>query len=83
MNKTWYKDCKDDKEKEERSHNLVAAVPSLRVLKSILLDYKRDIEYNQSKADLYDSPNWAYQQADFLGQKRSLDKILELLVLED
>jgi len=31
-----------------------------------------------SNAD-YDSPSWAYKQADLIGQKRQLQKVLDLL----
>lgn len=52
----------------------------LRERLSILLNEKsNDAEKDGRSKDGYDSPNWAYKQADMQGYKRALAEISSLL----
>lgn len=45
-----------------------------------LMQEKREYSINQKISDTaYDSPNWAYKQADLVGYLRALDEISDLL----
>ena len=84
MNLDWLKDVRGNKEHErQRIAEIQAARPALKVLKNIL---ERKIEEAQRVAktkDLYESPAWAYYQADNNGVVRAYTEILTLLDLGD
>lgn len=48
---------------------------------SKMLNSKIDAAYRQSRSkEGYDSPNWAYKQADTQGYNRALSEIISLLI---
>ena len=75
----WYRGVKGEPERNERAKEVRSALPSLRILKSILEDKLDQLETEHTKKAKYDSPSWAYIQADYVGAKRSLQEIIQLL----
>lgn len=76
MKTQWYADL--PKDKQEDFKKMVTG-------SKIVLDKAVQIVYNMNKtgkdAD-YDSPSWAYKQADTIGYNRALKDIISLLTVE-
>lgn len=65
-------------EKDVRDEFASSAALRGRLIK-LMLD-KRDYAITQNISDKnYDSPNWAYKQADLVGYMRALEEISDLL----
>lgn len=81
MQVAWFTDIKDKDKQEEFKKSVVGS--------KIVLDKAKLICYNKirvgerSKLTDYDSPSWAYRQADLLGYNRALNEIMELLTVAD
>ena len=73
----WVADKKTDKEKKDFFESLTNNRFVLGRLKDILLEDLEALE-KQGVSD-YDSPSWAYKQADLNGQKRQIQRVLDLL----
>lgn len=65
--------------KEEMDAVLAASNRGFSVLKSILESKLAQCHKARSDVGGYDSPSWAYKQADLNGEERSLRMILDLL----
>jgi hypothetical protein len=78
MKTAWLKDCKTKKEKEAVNQVLQSNRESLDRLKEILEPMLKD---NTPAAD-YDSPSWAYKQADRNGFNRAVTTVLDLINLD-
>ena len=55
------------------------------ILDDIILILERDLQANISamrKQTNYEDPAWAYKQADFIGQQRAINALIELLTLD-
>lgn len=79
----WIKHLKENKQREEFMLNLVAAKTVLNRLSELI---KEDIKASQSGSltkDKYESPNWAYLQADKVGEQRALNKILKIIDIQE
>lgn len=80
MKTEWFKHLKT-KEEQEKFKEVVNS-------STLILDRLREIVYNRYKngnsisIDDYDSPSWAYKQADRLGEQRAYEFILSLLNIE-
>ena len=74
MKAVWFKGRKD---KEARKKEVLNYRNAFDELREILLE----LEDNGCKAD-YDSPSWAYKQADQNGANRMLRQVLEIINLE-
>ena len=74
MKAAWFKDCKTKKEKEAVAQTLRSQREGLDRLKEILEPMLKDT----TPAADYDSPSWAYKQADRNGQLRAYLEILKL-----
>lgn len=76
MQHQWFSHLPQDKREEFKQ---------LVLNSSTVLDRLKDIVYNmskngeESKTEDYDSPSWAYRQADKNGQLRAYRDILKLL----
>jgi hypothetical protein len=75
----WYRGTKGEAQKTERAREVRSSLPTLRILKSILEGKLEQLELDHAKKDKYDSPSWAFLQADYVGNKRCLQEIIQLL----
>lgn len=78
MKSAWFKDCKNKKEKEAVRQVLQSNRESLDRLKEILEPMLKDT----TPAADYDSPSWAYKQADRNGFNRAVTTVLDLINLD-
>ena len=78
MKAAWFKECKNKKEKEALSQVLHSNRESLDRLKEILEPMLKDT----TPAADYDSPSWAYKQADRNGFNRAVTTVLDLINLD-
>jgi len=74
----WFKDCKSKKQKEAVAQVLQSNRESLDRLKEILEPMLKDT----TPAADYDSPSWAYKQADRNGFNRAVTTVLDLINLD-
>lgn len=83
MQVKWLKGAKTPEAKTERKKMIIANRDILDLLKDILTDDLNNLEDNELKADVYNVSNWAYQQADSNGAKRTLRKVIDLITIEE
>lgn len=83
MQLRWLKGAKTPEAKKDRRNMVLANLDILLVLKDILIDELKLLEDNELKTDVYNVSNWAYQQADVNGAKRTLTKVIDLITIED
>ena len=78
MKAHWFKQCKTKEDKEKVKQLILSNRESLLRLESILESLLRE---TPSSAD-YDSPSWAYKQADRIGYNRALNQVLDIINLD-
>lgn len=78
MKTSWTKGLEKDAQQEMRQH-FVASLQVRKRLTEILKEKMENTNNNQLLTDNYDSPNWAFKQADNVGYNRALKEILNLL----
>jgi|TARA_R110000744_G_scaffold160193_1_gene276491 hypothetical protein len=78
MKTAWFKGCKTKKDKESVTQVLQSNRESLDRLKEILEPLLKD----SNPASDYDSPSWAYKQADRNGFNRAVTTVLDLINLD-
>lgn len=78
MKAAWFKECKTKEEKEHVRKLVLSNKESLDRLRVILEPMLKDAP---PTAD-YDSPSWAYKQADRIGFNRALTTVLDLINLD-
>lgn len=84
MNQTWLKDVKTKPEQvAQRKSEIQAGKPALKVLKNILERQLEEAQRVATSKEMYDSPSWAYLQADAAGTIRTYREIISLLDLGD
>lgn len=83
MNNEWFKDCPSEQAKDDRKKMVKSAAPTLKVLKTIVERYLRDEESKRLSKTNYESPSWAYLQADGNGAVRILKLMNTLLDQEE
>lgn len=83
MKVDWYKGCKSEDDKKARRDMIRAAAPTLKVLKEILQDRKKEAQDASLKKLAYENPSWPYLQADSVGTVRTLEYVLSLLDQEE
>lgn len=74
----WTKHLKDGQKKEFETR-LVNAVDIFSVLKNIIEEDVRAIDKSMLSKESYDLNAWPFFQADQLGSKRTLIKLLDLI----
>lgn len=79
----WIEHIKDKEKQKEFEKLLRNSGISLGRLKDIIQDRLDALERAEVKAEIYDSPNWAYKQADTNGTRRAYMNILQLLSFLD
>lgn len=72
---SWFPKGEDKPEFEKMLRSSLA----LRQLKQILNDLESEFDRKEVKSDIYDSPSWAYKQADNIGYRRMLNQMKGLL----
>lgn len=65
--------------KEEVEACLRSSDRGFALLRSLLEDKLKVCNKMRSERDGYDSPSWAYKQADFNGEERALRSVLDIL----
>ncbi len=75
---SWTKGLEKDAEIDVR-RNYAEALVLRRRLTEILEGKMRSSYLNAHSKEGYDSPNWAYQQADARGYERALHEIIKLI----
>lgn len=78
MKSNWFKECKTKEDKDKVRQLILSNRESLERLKEILGPMLKD---TPPTAD-YDSPSWAYKQADRIGYNRALNQVLDLINLD-
>lgn len=78
MKAVWLKDCKTKEDKEKVKQAILSSQESLSRLQKILEPMLRE---TPPQAD-YDSPSWAYKQADRIGYNRALNQVLDIINLD-
>ena len=78
MKSHWFKQCKTKEDKEKVKQLILSNRESLLRLESILESLLKE---TPSSAD-YDSPSWAYKQADRIGYNRALNQVLDIINLD-
>lgn len=81
MKTIWYSHLKNAEEQEQFKKNVLGS--------KIVLDKLKEIVYTKGKSREsttvkdYDSPSWAYRQADAVGYQRALDEITSILTMDE
>lgn len=75
----WTQHLKDDKAKEDFEKILRNSTITLGRLREILEKRLDSLERTEVNSKAYDNPNWPYKMADFIGMKRALRNILDLV----
>lgn len=78
MKSSWTKGLAEDERKELEMHFNSSALLRKR-LETILEQKDRSADIAAIVKDGYESPSWAYKQADTQGYRRALKEIAELL----
>lgn len=78
MKAIWFKECKTKEDKDRVRQSILSSQESFFRLESILESMLKEIP---SQAD-YDSPSWAYKQADRIGYNRALNLVLDIINLD-
>lgn len=81
MQTRWFKGLDKQAEADLRV-GLLASINVLTRMETLLHEELEASQATQCSKDLYDSPSWAYQQADSIGQQRAFRKILRLISQE-
>jgi hypothetical protein len=79
MKAVWFKECKTKEDKDSVRQTILSNQESLLRLESILESLLKE---TPSQAD-YDSPSWAYKQADRIGYNRALNQVLDIINLDN
>ena len=78
MKSYWFKECKTKEDKEKVRQTILSNRQSLDRLKEILEPMLKET----APAADYDSPSWAYKQADRIGYNRALTSVLDIINLD-
>lgn len=79
MKAVWFKECKTKEDKDSVRQTILSNPESLLRLESILESMLKE---TPTSAD-YDSPSWAYKQADRIGYNRALNQVLDIINLDN
>lgn len=82
LNMEWYKGVPKEEDRVKLAAEIMSSRPTLELLRTLLEDRIAALEATHAKKTNYDSPSWAYAQADYVGAKRTLREIIELVTTE-
>ena len=80
MKVVWFQGLKGE-DVEDRKKSVLGSKKVLDKLSKIVYTMIKDGE--KSVTNDYDSPAWAYKQADAIGYRRALERILEILTVDE
>ena len=75
----WFEHLKTKEEQEDFKKLLRNSTITLGRLFDIIQKKRLEVQRAETKVDVYDSPNWAYKQADTNGCVRALRNLEDLL----
>lgn len=78
MHTIWLKDAKTQEAKVARKKELMSYRNAFDEARAVL-----SREFEELPTPDYDSPSWAYKQADILGANRMLQHILKILDIKE
>jgi hypothetical protein len=78
MKAVWFKECKTKEDKDSVRQTILSNQASLLRLESILESLLKETPTSTD----YDSPSWAYKQADRIGYNRALNQVLDIINLD-
>ena len=78
MKSAWFKSCKTKEDKDSLRQTVLSNQQSLVLLESILESMLKE---TSTQAD-YDSPSWAFKQADKIGFNRAINQVLDIINLD-
>lgn len=78
----WTNHLKDPEEKKRFISYIRNSKGVIDRLSDILKEKEQSITNQELSSDVYDSPSWAAQQADIIGQRRSIRWLQTLLNLD-
>ena len=78
MQTRWFKGLDEQEVADMRASLVASTTILLRLSKLIQEDLDSSVAAQLAGAQ-YESPSWAYQQADFIGQQRAFNKMLRLI----
>ena len=79
----WIKHLKGDDKQKEFLSQLMAAKEVITRLKTIIEEEIKSSSLNAKKKESYSNPNWAYLQADNVGETRAYNQILKIISFEE
>jgi hypothetical protein len=79
----WYKGVLNEDARVELAAEIMSSRTTLELLRKLLEDRVAALDATHTKKTNYDSPSWAYAQADYVGAKRTLQEIIELVTTEE
>jgi hypothetical protein len=82
MISAWTKHLSSQEEKNQFKNEVLGSKIVLRRLQALLDEMKNDSENQELSTKLYESPSWAYIQADANGYKRCLKQVSKLINLD-
>lgn len=82
FNSALYRGCSNEAQRKERREFLVSHLPVLTLLHDLTKSAMNESSESHIQ-DGYDSPAWAYKQADLNGQIRAYTHMLEILTINE
>lgn len=79
----WIKHLKGDDRQKEFLNRLMASKDVLNRLQTIIEEEIKSSSVNAKKKNSYSNPNWAYLQADNVGETRAYNQILKIISFEE
>lgn len=78
----WTKNLSDKKDKQEFEQIVRNSITVLNRLREIIIEYDTALTKSELNRENYDSPSWSHKQADAIGERRGLRRILNLITLD-
>lgn len=82
MNLDWTKNLKTEKEIEDFKNSLRGSRRILDRLTELLNEYEKSLNRSELNTKAFEDPNWAYLQAYKNGYRACLEKLKELIDLD-
>lgn len=82
MDRRWTSHIHDPDEKARFSQYIKGSKTVLERLSEIIVEFELRLEDQEIDTNSYDSPAWAYRQADNIGYRRALRQILKIINLD-
>lgn len=82
MDRRWTSHIVDLDEKKRFEAYIKGSRTVLDRLSEIIVDFELQLEEKEVDSKAYESPAWAFQQADNIGYRRALRQILKIINLD-